>query len=180
MSTQNLSEQAEKYVRLAISVASRFVSSEMRVEDSDAYGDALLALVEATNSYNEGEGVPFRVYAYRCMFNALESARRKAAIRVCESLGHEPPAPIPELPTPEHILTVLLAPLEGESTLETRDREMLIAYFLTGKRCKDIGIEYGITKMGVSVAIKRAIAVIRKVHAHLLSSDDVLWEPPKN
>ena len=167
------SPQAEKYISLAKSIARRFSDD---VANSDAFGDALLALVEATKSWVPGMASEFSTYARRCIFNALVSSRRKQIIRRVEQLINEPVMPSQAQHVDQCVIQYLMQP--PDDAQERRDHAILLLHYIDGKSFSEIGSQFGITKMAAFYAAKRGIARIRRDHAGLLASDCVGWELP--
>jgi len=167
------SPQAEKYIRLARSIARRFSDD---LGGSDAFGDALLALVEASKSWLPGMTACFSTYARRCIINALVSSRRKQLLRRTEHLAVDPVAPTQIEHVDPCVIRHLMQPPENEQ--ERRDHEILMMHYLEGKSFAEIGSQFGVTKMAAFYAAKRGIARIRRDHAGLLASDCVGWELP--
>lgn len=79
--------KTEKYIPYAQRLARRFATSCGGDEDyvEDMEGVAMLALVEAAESFDEERGAAFQTYMHRCVMNALYDQRRKDA----KHLDHE-------------------------------------------------------------------------------------------
>lgn len=174
-------KKVEKHVKLARAVARRFVSHRHDVDDSDAFGNALLALVEASRTWLPSMNTCFSTYARRCIFNALISIYRRELTHrlpvkhVCDECV--PDKPSRESVDPEVIETLLRVP---PCPKEARDHQMLLERFLDGKSYAELGRSRGITAMAAWNAVRRGIARIRRDHAGLLASDSVSWELPEN
>lgn len=174
-------QHVEKNVKLARALARRFIGRCDDVNDSDAFGNALLALVEASRTWLPSMNTCFSTYARRCIFNALISIYRK-------ELTHR----LPEkhvsdeflLARPEHqavdpdVMEKLMQ--VPPCPQEARDHQMLLERFLDGTSYAELGRSRGISAMAAWNAVRRGIARIRRDHAGLLASDCCEWELPEN
>jgi len=171
---------AEKHIPLAKSIAVRFISKTEDVENSDAYGNALLALVEAAKTWVPSMGTCFSTYATRCIINALISARRKEICRrlpeqlVPDELLAATPAH-PEL-DPDILATLIEPPIDPS---EMKDHQILLERFLDNKSYIELGKSRKVSAMAAWNAVRRAIARIRRDNAQLLASDSIAWELPE-
>ncbi len=170
----------EKYVQLARSMARRF-AEQGDVENSDALGEALLALVEASRAWLPEMPANFQTYVRTCIFNALVSSRRKQVLRRLQRLANDPAVPVKPFDfvnIPPSVVEAIKQPPVG-CQQERRDHQILLRHFIDGKSLSEIGLEYGMTKMAACYAVKRGIARVRRDHAGLLASDLVGWELPE-
>jgi RNA polymerase sigma factor (sigma-70 family) len=182
MESQELN--SEKHVRLARSVAKRFVKCRDSVDDSDAFGNALLALVEASRTWLPSMNVCFSTYARRCIFNALidiyrkEITHRLPETEVSEDFLEDFLLVKPQKPSidPEVMETLMRVPADPQ---EAKDHQMVLERFLDGMSYAELGRARGISAMAAWNAVRRGVARIRRDHAGLLASDSVVWELPE-
>jgi len=72
-------EMITKYMELVEQVVRKFAYTSLppRIDEDDLRSEALLALIKSVDTYNPNRGVPFEVYAYRNMRNAVVDFLRK-------------------------------------------------------------------------------------------------------
>ncbi len=68
-----------KYMELVEKVVRKFSYTSLppRIDEDDLRSEALLALLKSIDTYNPNKGVPFELYAYRNMRNAIVDFLRK-------------------------------------------------------------------------------------------------------
>ena len=79
MAVVDREEMVRKYLELVEKVVRKFSYTSLppRIDEDDLRSEALLALLKSIDTFNPKKGVPFEVYAYRNMRNAIVDFLRK-------------------------------------------------------------------------------------------------------
>ena len=77
--TSSREEMVRQYMELVEKVVRKFSYTSLppRIDEDDLRSEALLALLKSVDTYNPNKKVPFEIYAYRNMRNAIVDFLRK-------------------------------------------------------------------------------------------------------
>ena len=162
MITQTESISVENYLALAKSITLKFISRNQKVEDSDLYGCACLALVNASKTYDSSKGA-FTTWATRkIQHSIIDYLRKNKNHKKTEALG-ENSSDLQddfEIKAPIEILSVLLKD-KNESKLEKQNKKILLDHFIENKSWAEIGRKLDLSRERVRQKGQQALKSIQ-------------------
>lgn len=163
---QEPDDLVEANLGLARAVASRFCRRG-RIEDSEAYSIACLALVNAAETFDSSKA-KFSTWATRIITQRIISELRRSRKRQVEvsfsSLDHKVADVVEsesESKPPDFLVDVLTKPDPIDSVLESENKQILRLHFIERKSLSEIGKQFGMTKENVRLRTLKAISLIR-------------------
>jgi len=173
-----IGEDPEEHLDLVRKIALKFLSSRCPVEDSYAYSDGCLGLLEAVKTYKRELGA-FSTWAWKLIKNFIVEGHRKRSRQV-----RIPLVRMSELPqrTSETIvgkemgelgelisyIPIMLEPHPQDSKKDRRNKKILEKHYLEGKTLAEISGEMGISPSGVCLARKRGLELLRSRFSELV------------
>lgn len=160
-SKQQKSAKAEDNIGLAFKFAQKFCPPGLPIEDSDAFADALIGLVQAERDFDPSRGYAFSTCAYRYMQTACCSgyrARQRVDRLQPWQAEEEWQFGLSEDETKDNYAANAMAEVLKGIKLEKHfqlDLEMLIAYYLEEMTLEQVGNRYGVTKERIRQRINR-------------------------
>lgn len=131
----------ENYLNLAKSIVIKFINKKQSVEDSDLYGCACLALVDASKSYDSSKGA-FSTWATRRIYQSIiDNLRKNKKYKKVEMLG-ENLFEIKdkfEMKMPIEILNILLKEENNETDVQKQNKKILLDHFVENRSWAEIG-----------------------------------------
>jgi RNA polymerase sigma factor (sigma-70 family) len=167
-----IDEDPNKHLGLVRKIALKYFSGPGPIEDSDAYSDGCLGLLEAVKTYNREIGA-FSTWAWKLIGRFVIDGYRKRSRQVRIPLVRmsdlssaasetivcqEPPRELGDLISS---IPDMLEPHPEDSEKDKRNKRILEMHFLEGKTLAEIGVEVGITTSGVCLARKRGLELLR-------------------
>ena len=162
----------EDHIGLVRSVVSKF-SKFGKIEDSEFYSIACLALVQAAASFDASKA-KFSTWATKIMTQKIiaeiRKNKRKKMIEISALEAQQADCCLvdkrnKDLPTQ---LISLVRPNKCDSKSEKQNKTILSMHYLDGKSWSEIGRELGMTREGVRQRALRAIDSIRENNKELL------------
>jgi RNA polymerase sigma factor (sigma-70 family) len=155
------SAKAKDNIGLAFKYAQKFCPPGMPIEDSDAFADALIGLVQAERDFEPERGFAFSTCAYRYMQTACSSGYRTRTRQ--ERLQpwnaeEEWQFGLSEDENKDKYAANAVAEILRGIKLEKHfqlDLEMLITYHLEEMTLEQVGKRYGVTKERIRQRINR-------------------------
>jgi RNA polymerase sigma factor (sigma-70 family) len=152
----------ENYLCLAKSIVIKFIKKNQKVEDSDLYGCACLALVDASKSYDSSKGA-FTTWATRKVTQAIIDNLRKNKRHNIEMLG-ENSYDIKdgfEMKVPTDILDILLKDSINDNDLQKQNKKILLDHFVENKTWAEIGRSLNLSRERVRQKGQEALKIIQ-------------------
>jgi DNA-directed RNA polymerase specialized sigma subunit len=161
----------EEHLRLAYSVASRFVQQSKKtrwvspdqVKDSYEYADALMGLWRAIGKWSQEKGC-FSTYAVKCMRNAIIDERN---VRARQVRGEEVWS-FDDLYTKDGVFNKLLVDEfftthPDDTPSDIRAKEALYDYYILGHSLQEIGLALNpaISKNRVMQLVRHAVSLLK-------------------
>lgn len=150
----------ENYLALAKSICLKFIKNQ-DLKDSDIYGCACLALVDASKSYDPNKGA-FTTWATRKITQAIINYLRKN--KKVDFLG-ESTLEIRDKTNdkiPTDILSVLLENNKKESKIEKQNKKILLDHFIENKSWAEIGRSLNLSRERVRQKGQQALKQIQE------------------
>jgi RNA polymerase sigma factor (sigma-70 family) len=162
----------EKNIGLLRAVVSKF-SKFPKIEDSDFYSIACLALVQAAASFDPSKS-KFSTWATKIMTQKIiEQIRRNKKQNPVHLSSLEPGEQDSclidkkESTFPVHLLS-LIAPNNSDTKIEKESKSIISMHYLDGKSWSEIGRSLGMTREGVRQRAIKMIDSIRDSNFELL------------
>jgi RNA polymerase sigma factor (sigma-70 family) len=162
----------EQNIGLLRSVVARFCRSG-KIEDSDFYSVACLALVEASTSFDSSKA-KFSTWATKIMTQKIiaeiRKTKRKKTIEMSSLETNQTESCLADTRSktiPTQLLS-LVKPRKSDSKSEKQNKLILSMHYLDEKSWSEIGRELGMTREGVRQRAIRAIESIRENNKELL------------
>jgi len=155
----------ENYLGLAKSISLKFIKNQ-NLLDSDVYGCACLALVEASKTYDPSKGA-FTTWATRKIKHSIISFLRKnKKYKNVENLGESTDL-VPDVSkrsVPVDIISKLLEENKSESKSCSQNKKILLQHFIQNKSWAEIGRDLNLSRERVRQKGQEAIRFIQKKH----------------
>jgi RNA polymerase sigma factor (sigma-70 family) len=159
---------------LVKSVVSKFVKDKSKIEDSELYSVACIAIIEASKSFDATKA-KFSTWATRCMnqsiLDHLRKNKKNSSVLMIFDLEESDQSKALEdrssLNLPYH-LTSIVQPSGDDSKSTIQSKQMLSMYYLEEKSLSEIGSQFGFTKEGVRKKIYKVLNEIREKNKVLL------------
>jgi RNA polymerase sigma factor (sigma-70 family) len=153
----------ESYLNLAKSIVSKF-EKKQRIEDSEMYSCACLALMDAKESFDSSKGA-FSTWATRKINqHIINYLRKNKNYRKIEMLGESSTNVVDDskLDLPVEKLSILLKDDPQDSKIDLENKKILIDHFIKNKSWADIGRSMHLSRERVRQKGQDAIAKIRE------------------
>lgn len=155
----------ENHIGLAKSIVCKF---DKNLNDSDLYGIACVALVEARNSYDPEKGA-FSTWATKIIKQAIYDNFKKNK-RKSENLDFDIEDDS-KSPIPMEMLAVFLKEDKNDTKIQKQNKQILIDHFINNKSWAEIGRKLKLTRERVRQKGFEAIENIREKYRLIL--DDI-------
>lgn len=160
--------KVEEYLGLAKSIVYKF---DKNINDSDLYGIACVALLEARDSYDPEKGA-FTTWATKIIKQAIFDNFRKN--KKLDSLEVEIEDDF-KSSIPVQILTDLLSDNKSESKIEKQNKKILIDHFINNMSWAEIGRKLKITRERTRQKGVEAIKSIREKYRLILDDIEAVY-----
>lgn len=151
----------ENNVGLLRSIVVKYIDSNQRIEDSEAYSDGCLALIKAHRTYDSNKGA-FSTWATRIIKQAIIGSYRKNQKNNLE-LNDDIDAIQEEncLNVSEKAMSILLKEDDDDSDLDKENKKILIDHYINKISWAEIGRRMNYSKERVRQKGQDAIRRIR-------------------
>jgi RNA polymerase sigma factor (sigma-70 family) len=157
---------AREHFGLAAKIAreSGKVKNGERIEDAEAFSDALFGLARAIQGFDPTRGNQFSTYAYYCIHNEVTRNRHRKI--PCSGLSQD----VPEDETddygykypPQMMVKKILEQYPEDNECNRLNKKVLVDHYIDGKVLSEIGNELGVGKERVRQRIEKAIEYIKE------------------
>lgn len=169
--------KVDDHLFLVKSIVAKFIKKQ-RIEDSDFYSHACIALMNAHSTYDSAKGA-FSTWATKIIKRSLiDQYRKQKKEKNLKVLGDESSDLIDnsQMSMPVDILSILLKEDKNESKIEKQNKEILVEHFLNKKTWAEIGRKLKITRERARQKGQSAIENIRKKYRLILDEvEDVYF-----
>lgn len=163
MISTNTINSVESYLNLAKSIVSKF-EKKQRIEDSEMYSCACLALMDAQESFDSSKG-SFSTWATRKINQyIINHLRKNKNYRKIEMLGEASTNIVDntKLDLPVEKLSILLRDDPKDSEMDRQNKKVLIDHFIKSKSWAEIGRSLNLSRERARQKGQEAIAKIRE------------------
>jgi RNA polymerase sigma factor (sigma-70 family) len=157
---------AKEHFGLAATIAQPYVKRGERIEDAEAFSDALLGLTRAIQGFDPKKGIQFSTYAYYCIFHEVVRRRSKnrkiAYASLPQDVAEQEEEDYNYRHSPAVMVKEILDRYPEETETDKLNKKALVDHFIKGKVLSEIGEELGVGKERIRQRIEKAIEYIKE------------------
>lgn len=158
------------------SLVSKFIKDKSKIEDSDLYSVACIAIVEASKTFDPSKA-KFSTWATRHMKQAVldqirKNKRNNSYLVMLGDLEQKEQEEVlsEELRKVPYHLLELARPTDTDAKNTKESKKMLLMYYLEEKSLSEIGEFFGYTKEGVRKKISKVLSEIKEKNKNILDN----------